>query len=170
MPRLDLKIESPAETERLGFLLAGTLVQGDVVALSGPLGAGKSILARAIIRRFYPDEQDIPSPTFTLVQTYSGDPSPSPSSSPASSMPTVMHFDLYRLETPEEALELGIEDAFVDAISVIEWAENLGRYLPRRALVANLNFEGETGRNICLEGGSNWQDRLLELETQFAAS
>ena len=60
--------------------------------------------------------------------------------------------------------------AFVDAISVIEWAENLGRYLPRRALVATLNFEGETGRNICLEGGSNWQDQLLELETQFAAS
>ena len=81
------------------------------------------MLARAVVQSLCPQEDDIPSPTFTLVQTYEPD-----------SGTLLMHFDLYRLDAPEDALELGIEDAFVDAIRLIEWASRLGPLLPRQAL------------------------------------
>ena len=104
MPELQLTLHDPAATARLGLLLSGQLQAGDVIALEGALGAGKSVLVRGIIQAACPAEDDIPSPTFTLVQTYEPD-----------DLPLIMHFDLYRLETPEESLELGIEDAFIDA-------------------------------------------------------
>ena len=92
MNGLELTINDPADMKRLGRLLSGSLSAGDVVALNGPLGAGKSVLARAVIQTLCPAEDDIPSPTFTLVQTYE----------PDSGTP-LMHFDLYRLGAPEDA-------------------------------------------------------------------
>jgi len=155
MARLDLKINGPAATERLGHLLATSLGAGDVVALEGPLGAGKSVLARAIIRHVCPHEDDIPSPTFTLVQTYE------PADGPA-----LMHFDLYRLDTADDALELGIEDAFIESICLIEWAQYLGPYMPRTALTVSIQPVPDRleSRTISLDGGDRWQPVLTAVE------
>ena len=155
MARLDLKIDGPAATERLGHFIAAGLGAGDVVALEGPLGAGKSVLARAIIQHACPHEDDMPSPTFTLVQTYE----------PACG-PSLMHFDLYRLDTPEDALELGIEDAFIDSICLIEWAQRLGPYLPRTALAVSIQPVADMpeSRIISLDGGARWQAVLTAID------
>lgn len=112
MPRI-LELDSLAATERLAARLAHVARAGDVIGLSGELGAGKTTFARAFIRaRLGPVE--VPSPTFTLVQVYEG------------ADVAIWHFDLYRIEDPSEALELGIEEAFAAAISLIEWPERLG--------------------------------------------
>ena len=105
----------------------------DVIALRGDLGAGKTVFARAFIRaRTRPDEE-VPSPTFTLVQVYE----PAGRADAA-----IWHFDLFRLATAEDALELGIEDAFGGAISLIEWPERLGRLLPASRLDADAVASG----------------------------
>src|ERR1043165_7946856 len=106
-------------TASLAARLAALARPGDVIALNGELGAGKTSFARAFIRARGADE-DVPSPTFTLAQAYE--------------LPdaTVWHFDCYRLRDPEEAWELGIEDAFREGISLIEWPERLGTLLPER--------------------------------------
>ena len=154
MSDLDLTLEGPAATTRLGLCLSGLLRAGDVVALSGPLGAGKSVLARAVISALCPHEADIPSPTFTLVQTYEPEEGP-----------PVMHFDLYRLEAPEEALDLGIEDAFVDAFCLVEWPERLGPWLPRHALRIMLEPDPSAPerRVARLSGGARWRHKLGDL-------
>ena len=99
-----------AETEHLASRLAKIAAMGDVITLSGDLGAGKTVFARAFICALG-EVQEVPSPTFTLVQSYYLNPIP------------VHHFDLYRLENPEDAFELGIEDLFSQGISLIEWPE-----------------------------------------------
>ena len=158
MTRLDLTLRDPAATERLGHFIAGWLKAGDVVALDGPLGAGKSVLARAIIRHLCPQEDDIPSPTFTLVQTYET----------AEGWP-LMHFDLYRLDSPEDALELGIEDAFIDAVCLIEWAQRLGPYLPRTALNVAIDPgpDNNDTRTVSLVGGAGWQPLLTGIDAHM---
>ena len=157
MRDLTIYLQDPATTARLGLLLSAQLRAGDVVALEGMLGVGKSVLARAVISTLCPQEDDIPSPTFTLVQTYEPD-----------NMPMIMHFDLYRLDTPEEALELGIEDAFIDAVSLVEWPQRLGGYLPRTALtIALSDGNSDTSRRAKLHGGARWQPLLEALAGQF---
>jgi tRNA threonylcarbamoyladenosine biosynthesis protein TsaE len=161
MTRLDLTLRDPAATARLGHLVSAGLMAGDVVALTGPLGAGKSVLARAIIRHACPREDDIPSPTFTLAQAYE----------PAEG-PPLMHLDLYRLESPDEALELGIEDAFIDSICLIEWAQRLGPWLPRTALNVSLEpvaNEPDT-RIVTLAGGARWRSLLASVEAGMNAA
>lgn len=149
-----IKINDLAATKRLGVFLADRLRASDVVALHGALGAGKSELARAVIGHLCPDEDDIPSPTFTLVQTYEA------------ASTAILHFDLYRLEAPEDALELGIEDAFIEAISLIEWPERLANYLPESALALVIEPSGDDhdARVISLLGDDNWQSRLDGVE------
>ncbi|MGC6497827.1 MAG: tRNA (adenosine(37)-N6)-threonylcarbamoyltransferase complex ATPase subunit type 1 TsaE [Candidatus Puniceispirillaceae bacterium] len=157
MRDLTIYLQDPAATARLGLLLSAQLRAGDVVALEGMLGAGKSVLARAVISTLCPQEDDIPSPTFTLVQTYEPD-----------NMPMIMHFDLYRLDTAKEALELGIEDAFIDAVSLVEWPQRLGGYLPRTALtIALSDGDSDTSRRAKLHGGARWQPLLEALAGQF---
>lgn len=146
-----------ATEEALGALarrLAPLIGAGDVIALRGPLGAGKTSFCRALIRASTgrPDEE-VPSPTFTLAQPYE-----------SSAGLTIWHFDLYRLDEPEEALELGIEDAFIDCASLIEWPENLAGLLPEDHLSVALDFAEEEGRrHITLSGGPSWTDRLVIL-------
>src|SRR5690242_11670525 len=117
-------------TLALGARLAGAAVRGDVFALAGDLGAGKTTLARGFIRALTTPEEEVPSPTFTLVQTYD------------TPKGMVWHFDLYRLEDPEEAWELGIEEAFADGISLVEWPERLGALLPARRRAVSLELAG----------------------------
>src|SRR5262245_61100891 len=109
-----------AETRALGARLAATLSAGDCVALSGPLGVGKTSCARGAIAAWCGRDEEAPSPTFTLVQIYEG---------PRGAL---WHMDLYRLKAPEQAYELGLEDALADAVCLIEWPERLGALLPAR--------------------------------------
>lgn len=146
-----LTLETPLTTRALAVRLAPLLRAGDIVALSGELGAGKTFLARAIIQALGGPEE-VPSPTFTLVQTYDLKPAP------------VWHFDLYRLANPEDAYELDIEDAFLDAISLIEWPERLGDLLPADRLDVHLAFgDAEDARTVTLLGGPSWDERLKAL-------
>jgi tRNA threonylcarbamoyladenosine biosynthesis protein TsaE len=145
-PALSLALPDEAATAALGARLADAARPGDVIALYGDLGAGKTTLARALIRRLAGPETEAPSPTFTLVQTY------------ATPQLSIWHFDLYRLEHSGEARELGLEEA-VDGLALIEWPERLGRELPRARLEVQLSFEG-TGRIARLADFDDWSTRL----------
>ncbi|CAA7613167.1 ATPase or kinase [Candidatus Terasakiella magnetica] len=149
---LTLDLTDEAATRSLGETLAGMARAGDVIALSGTLGTGKSTLARAFIRFLTTPDEDVPSPTFTLVQIYDTEAG------------TVWHFDLYRLEKPDDALELGLDDAFADGISLMEWPDRLGPLLPRRRLDVTLAAgDTETSRKATLTARGAWADRLGEL-------
>ena len=131
-----MSLPDESATERLGATLAERLRVGDVVGLKGELGAGKTTLARAIIRAAAGDrELIVPSPTFTLVEVYE---------TPRGSF---WHFDLYRLEAAEQVYELGWEEALADGIVLIEWPERLGDLLPRH-LGVTLELEGDERRAL----------------------
>lgn len=122
-----------------------------MVALEGDLGAGKSALARAAIRAATGDpDEEVPSPTFTLVQMYDAD------------VATWWHFDLYRLEKPDDALELGLEEAFDEGIALIEWPQRLGPWLPRDALHVRLTIVDGGARRVELSGGGDLPARIAE--------
>ncbi len=132
--------KSPEETTELGKILGGILTVGDIVALSGTLGAGKSVIARAILRALKV-EGDIPSPSFVIVAQYEG------------AVP-VNHIDLYRLGSRDEALGLGLEDLLGgDSVSVMEWAEKIEDLLP------------EARYDILLEPGRGVDDRFITIMT-----
>ena len=138
-------------TACLARVMAAVLKPGDVVALQGPVGAGKTHFARAFIRaRQGEAAEEVPSPTFTLVQTY------------ADPLGTeIWHADLYRLTHPDEAVELGLEDAFQTAICLIEWPERLGSLRPGDALV--LTFaptDDGAARQVTVTGPEAWMARL----------
>ena len=140
MPTFSLSLPDEAATERLGAGLASRLRLRDVVALQGGLGAGKTTLARAILRAASGDATlVVPSPTFTLVEIYD---------TPRGAF---WHFDLYRLEDPDQVFELGWEEARAEGIALVEWAERLGRLLPPERLMVTLTVEGE-GRRADLQG------------------
>jgi tRNA threonylcarbamoyladenosine biosynthesis protein TsaE len=138
MPAFSMSLPDERATDQLGATLAARLRIGDVVGLKGELGAGKTTLARAILRAAAEDAQLIvPSPTFTLVEIYE---------TPRGSF---WHFDLYRLETPEQVFELGWEEALAGGISIIEWPERLGPLLPKH-LSVTLEVDGD-GRRALLD-------------------
>jgi tRNA threonylcarbamoyl adenosine modification protein YjeE len=149
-----LYLADETATRRLGAGLAEILAVGDVVALSGELGTGKTSLARAIIQTLAGDNVEVPSPTFTLVQDY-----------PDLSTP-IVHFDLYRLRDQEELIEIGFDEADDEAAVLVEWPERAGSLLPAAALTIALALAGE-GRRAILSGGGNWQRRLEPLKQQF---
>lgn len=127
-------LPSDEDTTRLGGWFATRLAAGDVIALDGPIGAGKTHFARALIRARLGRAEDVPSPSFTLIQTYdAGD-------------IDIWHADLYRLTHPDEVLELGLDDAFRDAICLIEWPERMGRLLPADAIRLRLIPDGDARR------------------------
>jgi tRNA threonylcarbamoyladenosine biosynthesis protein TsaE len=130
MPVIRIKLSDLQATQRFGGLLARQLKAGDVIALSGALGTGKSALARAIIQAVDAAEDDVPSPTFTLVQHYAlADGTP------------LWHLDLYRIDAPQEAMALGLDDAFIDAVCLIEWPDRLKKLLPKTNLSIHLYAE-----------------------------
>ena len=148
-----LPLADEAATVALARELAPALRRGDVIALWGDLGAGKTRFARALIGALAGESEEVPSPTFTLAQSYD------------TSAGVVWHFDLYRLETPEEALELGIDDALAEGIVLIEWPGRLGSLLPRDRLDLTLDFTaGPEARIATLAGRGAWAARLRGLD------
>lgn len=121
-PPFSLTTRSPDETAALARLLAKRLRPGDSLLLSGPVGAGKTHFARHLVQTLLPAPEDVPSPTFTLVQTYD------------TAQGAIWHADLYRLTALDEVEELGLLDAFDDAICLVEWPDRLGPLCPAHAL------------------------------------
>lgn len=146
MNRIAIDLPEDADTAALGARLAPLLAAGDVICLSGPLGAGKTTLARGLIRAFA-GAGEAPSPTYTLVETYDG------------AGLTLWHFDLYRLGRTDEVWELGLEDALAEGASVIEWPERIAGLLPKSSLVVRLETQGE-GRRAVISPGEGWAARL----------
>lgn len=141
---------SETDTAALGAALALQARKGDIIALHGPLGAGKTTLARSFIRAFTGSDEEVVSPTFTLVQVYEA------------AAAHIWHFDLYRLDNPDDALELGFEEALAAGISLIEWPERLGALLPKKRLDVTLSSVGDA-RHAQLSGDSAWAERIAEV-------
>ncbi len=149
-PSPHLPLPDLAATTRLARALAARLENGDALLLSGALGAGKSTLARALLCALGV-QGDVPSPTFTLVQTYE-----TPNL-------TVAHFDLYRLENPQEIEEIGFDDALADGAVLVEWPEKAASYMPRSALAVRLTLTPDGLRQAQLTGSPNWTQRIKEI-------
>ena len=119
---LHITTHSPDETAAFARAIAPHLRQGDVILLEGHIGGGKTHFARSLIQHLLSVTEDVPSPTFTLVQTYETD------------TYEIWHSDLYRLSHPDEVFELGLVDAFSDALCLVEWPDRLGDLSPDSAL------------------------------------
>jgi tRNA threonylcarbamoyladenosine biosynthesis protein TsaE len=147
VPFLTLDLPTDEATTALGAWLGGRLRAGDTLLLSGPIGAGKTHLARALIRQATGSAEDVPSPSFTLVQIYDA---------PGAE---IWHADLYRLAHPDQVLETGLGDAFGRALCLVEWPDRLGPLVPREALWLTLSVAG-AGRRAELAAAGDWPRRL----------
>lgn len=146
-----MRIELPdvAAMKRYGVRIAGVLRKGDVVALDGGLGAGKTTLARAILRALgYRDE--VPSPTFTLIEAYDAPPLRLP----------VAHADFYRLEDPSELVEIGLDDYREGAALIVEWPDRAGGFAHEAACLKITLEPAEEGRIAIASGGPDWLGRM----------
>ncbi len=143
-----MRLANAAALEAVGAELAAVARVGDVIALSGELGAGKTTLARGLLRGLGL-ESEAPSPTFTIVQSYEP---------PEVRLP-VWHVDLYRLDEASDAEELGLDDAYDSALTLIEWPERLGGRLPRNALRLTIDGSGEAERRLTAEVPPGWEAR-----------
>lgn len=144
-------LHSEEETARFAALLGSVLRCGDTVLLVGDIGAGKTFLARALIQSLQTHPEDVPSPTYTLVQTYD------------TTAGEVWHSDLYRIGSTEELEELGLFDAFETAICLVEWPDRLGDQAPHGSLHIRLAIDpNDVGRRrVTLEWqDESWDDRL----------
>ena len=140
-------------TRAFARVVAGLACPGDTIGLAGVLGAGKTTFARAFVNARAEaagaGPVEVPSPTFTLVQPYD------------IGGTTVHHFDLYRVDSPEDTLELGVEDAFATGISLVEWPDRLGPLMPENALLVTLlQGPGEDARKAEIDAGPGWRERF----------
>ena len=151
---LTLHLDSPEATHGLARALAARLKPGDTLLLSGPVGAGKTHFARGLILSLLEEPEDIPSPTYTLVQSYEG------------AAGEIWHADLYRLTDVTEVIELGLTDAFETAICLVEWPDRLGDLAPADALtLAFRDGAGDDGRDVTLTWSDpRWDDVTGDLQ------
>ena len=141
-----LDLPDLAAMEAFGARIAARLRPGDVVALSGPLGSGKTTIARAIIAALG-HQGEVPSPTFTIVETYDLD-------------PPLVHADFYRIEHPREAEELGLDDYRDGAALIAEWPEKAGGFAHEPGCLSIALEIAGNGRKAIVEGGADWHGRL----------
>lgn len=134
--RFQISLTSPDETAALARRIGAALQPGDVLLLSGGIGAGKTHFARALIQSLQDEPEDVPSPTFTLVQVYD------------TSAGELWHSDLYRLSHPDEVIELGLEEAFDTAICLVEWPDRLGDLAPQDALHLGFAMTEQPGQRL----------------------
>ncbi len=138
--------------EALAQKIAAISGVGDLIALSGNLGVGKTVFARAFVRSRTTPDEEVPSPTFTLVQPYDCEPVP------------IYHFDLYRLNNPDEILELGFEDALADGSVLVEWPDKLGPYMPMDRLEIEISQGSNiNARSVRLTGHGYWLARVADV-------
>lgn len=144
--KLDLKA-----MQHFAVQMASNLKTGDVILLSGDLGAGKTQFAKFLIRTLSEDPAiEVPSPTFTLVQTYD------------TNKGEIWHFDLYRLEEEYELEAIGLDDAFAHGISLIEWPDRLGTHRPKSRLHIDIRIENDETRTVTITPhGPKWADRSI---------
>lgn len=151
-----VRLADEAATTALGRAIAPLLRAGDAVLLDGPLGMGKSTLARGLIRALAGEEADVPSPTFTIIQFYE-------------TAPPVAHFDLYRLERASEAAEIGLDEALDVGAALIEWPERLGDdpdvWLGPDRLTIRLEEDG-AGRLATVSGAGRWEEAMKEIHVR----
>ena len=145
-----LDLADLSATQRFAHTLAPLIQQGDVITLKGAIGVGKTAFARALIQALGGTEE-VPSPTFTLVQTYHLD------------QLTVWHFDLYRLRYPMDIYELGIEEAMIEGLSLIEWPERMKPYSIYQGIEISFLFHVDGTRKVTVTPHGNWRDRLQQL-------
>lgn len=156
---LILQLSSPEVTADLARHIGTQLHPGDCLLLEGPIGAGKSHFARSLIQSLMEFPEDVPSPTFTLVQCYDVAPG------------ELWHADLYRLSSLDEIEELGLTEAFDDAICLIEWPDRLAELTPPHALhlTLSLDSEAEEARQLSLSWTDDkWQNLMVEVANDFA--
>ncbi len=153
MASITLRSESSEYTVHVGRIIGATAARGDVVALSGDLGTGKTCLAQGIARGLeVPEVYPITSPTFTLINEYPG-------------RCILYHFDIYRLTGPKDLEDMGYEDYFYRrGVTVIEWAERITTILPPQTLFVQMNYLGENDRELILKGS---QDRIASIKNQL---
>lgn len=133
--------------KNFGARIAGVIRAGDVVALSGELGAGKTTLARSILTALG-HKGEVPSPTFTIIETYDA------------LDPPVVHADFYRLDDPIEAEEIGLDDYREGAVLVAEWPDKAGGFAHEPACLSITLEIAEEGRRAIVEGGADWLERM----------
>lgn len=145
----ETRLGSAEQTTALAIRLGALLRPGDVLLLSGGIGAGKTHFARSLIQSLLEEPEDVPSPTFTLVQEYE------------TSAGALWHADLYRLSDPLEVVELGLEEAFSEAICLVEWPDRLADLTPPGALSLELTPQGDSDtRLLRISGDTAWAERL----------
>ncbi|MEM9009762.1 MAG: tRNA (adenosine(37)-N6)-threonylcarbamoyltransferase complex ATPase subunit type 1 TsaE [Pseudomonadota bacterium] len=160
---LRLTLTSPAATAALAVTLDDGLAAGDTLLLSGPLGAGKSHFARALIQHRLArigQVEEVPSPTFTLVQIYQAGPV------------EIWHVDLYRLSSADEIAELGLDEAMRTAIALIEWPDRLGPTQPERHLSLDFAMDpsaADTRHLTVRMAGPGWDRVAARLATNPGA-
>ena len=133
----------PLETEELASALKENLQNGDIILLKGEIGAGKSLFARSLIQTAMDQVEEVPSPTFTIVQTYE------------TKLGSIWHADLYRLTDQSEIFELGLIDAFVSEIVIVEWPERLGHLEPQDALTVEIVILENDKREVIFSTNSS---------------
>tara|TARA_B100000029_G_scaffold47799_1_gene43832 strand:- start:1388 stop:1864 length:477 start_codon:yes stop_codon:yes gene_type:complete len=149
---LEFFVQSEKDTKMIARRLAKIVQKKDIVALSGDLGVGKTVFARAFINALPGSLEEVLSPSFPILQIYER------------AKVEVYHFDFFRLEKPEDAFELGIEEAFGCAISLIEWPERLDFILPKKSLEIEISFlGGVTERVIKISGSKVWAKRIRNI-------
>jgi tRNA threonylcarbamoyladenosine biosynthesis protein TsaE len=144
---IEIDLPDEAATADLARSLAPFLRRGDVLALTGDLGAGKTAFARALIRALMQSDEEVPSPTFTLLQTYD------------TTALRIRHFDLYRISHPDELIELDWDEAVTDGLAIVEWPDRAGALLPATRLDLCLSFgDGPGARKAAFLARQGWAE------------
>ncbi len=154
-----IELSDEAAMQKLGGYIASVAEIGDVICLSGPLGAGKTVFARGFVRALTNSEETVPSPTFTLMQYYDGGPIP------------IFHYDLYRVESEADIQELGFDDALANGVSLIEWPERVSSTIFKNRLGMQIDCfpaDQPDRRRVRFEPSEAWRDRLQQVLMAYA--